>query len=373
MSKNLLIYGLSENPGGVEQYILNCVKVLQGSKYNVFVLKEENREIAFKEEIIKYGGKIVELPISIKNPVYLFQRWKTIMREYDFEIAYLNYCTLYNIRVFEILKMMKIKKYIIHAHSIGLESSEKKKQLRSQKKNLKKINKSLCQYVACSKEAGDWMFGKKLRYRVIKNAIDIEQFKYCEEDRRKMRKKMGIEKKDVIIGTVGRVCDIKNSVRIVSIFNEFYKIVPNAKLIIVGNGPQKSEVEKEVEKRNLKDQTILTGAQKDISRFLQAFDYFLFPSKKEGFGIALLEAQASGLKCLTSSGVVPNEINVTGNVEFKSLNDSDREWAKKMYQSISDGYERKNCVEIIKQSGYSMETFKKQIIDILDKEFTETI
>lgn len=70
----------------------------------------------------------------------------------------------------------------------------------------------------------------------------------------------------------------------------------------------------------------LLGVRKDIPNLMKLMDVFVFPSKYEGLGIAIVEAQAAGLRCVVSDQV-PNEVNLTGNVEFLDLNKSPEYWA----------------------------------------------
>ena len=70
-------------------------------------------------------------------------------------------------------------------------------------------------------------------------------------------------------------------------------------------------------------------------------------------GIATIEAQASGLKCLLSD-TIPKEVDITGNVEFMSLGNSPREWAEKIKSMLP--YKRENTKQKIIDAGYDIKT-----------------
>lgn len=366
METGILIYGMSENRGGVERYILNCVKALEKTQYHVYVMKVIGKKLPFEEEIVKSGAKILCLPISIKDPIFLFKEWKQKLSLYNIQIAYLNLCTLENLRIFNILKHFRIKNIIVHAHSSGLEENYSINVQKKLVRNYKKVKNYGCKMLACSKEAGEWMFGKKEKFAVIKNCIELSDYEFSEAIRQLKRQELGITS-DFVLGTVGRLCDIKNSKRIVEIFFEFHNLYRNSKLIIVGDGPDKEIIIQKIKELGIEEQVLLIGVQENVSAYLQAFDYFILPSKKEGFSFALLEAQATGLRCITSFGKVPKMVNVTGNVKYKSLQDDNLSWAKEIFRAANDiSYIREDKTKEIETAGYSLKSMQDNLVNILN-------
>lgn len=110
------------------------------------------------------------------------------------------------------------------------------------------------------------------------------------------------------------------------------KGIPVKWIIIGEEGNCKNELIKRIDELNLEGDIIYYGRSSHINKWLMAFDCFVMPSIYEGFGIAALEAQASGLQCFLSDKI-PKEIAVTDQVDFLSINNSDI-WI----QRISDYY-----------------------------------
>jgi len=75
----------------------------------------------------------------------------------------------------------------------------------------------------------------------------------------------------------------------------------NAHLLLLGDGPQRSELERVVRRDSLADRVLFRGVVEDVAPYLRACDIFAFPSKGEGIPNALLEAMASGLPCVASA------------------------------------------------------------------------
>lgn len=130
--------------------------------------------------------------------------------------------------------------------------------------------------------------GYKKDIRVIHLGIEINNEFYKKED-------FGLKESDFVIGTVMRLERVKNPLFLVETFSFIEKKEKNAKLIIVGDGSLREEVEKKIEELSLKDKIILLGFRDDVRKIYGIFDIFVLPSLKEGFSIVTLEAMSSSL------------------------------------------------------------------------------
>lgn len=183
-------------------------------------------------------------------------------------------------------------------------------------------------YFACSELAGKWLYGDKIikssRFTVLRNAINIEKFLFSQQIRNQVRKELGINKQ-YVIGHVGRFHDSKNHIFLVDIFHEISKIKKDVKLLLVGDGENRQKVMEKIDDLNLAEKVILTGVRNDVNRLMMAMDIFVFPSKYEGLGMVLIEAQYCGLKCVVSD-IIPKEAFVSDNIESVDLSDDIEKW-----------------------------------------------
>ena len=215
--------------------------------------------------------------------------------------------------LFCIAKKNGVKIRIAHSHNSGMENTLKG----FIKGILIRPYKYLSTHrFACSNSAGKFLFGKK-NFIVIENAIKLEKFLYNLETRCKVRKELKLQNK-FVIGHVGRFCEQKNHNFLIDVFEKVYSINNNSILILIGEGELKEKIQKKVNALNLKDNVMFLGNRRDVDELYQAMDCFVFPSKSEGFGIVLLEAQASGLNVVTSNGV-PEEVVVTPNIKLLDM------------------------------------------------------
>ena len=127
---------------------------------------------------------------------------------------------------------------------------------------------------------------------------------------------------------------------------------------------KKRKIKQKVKDLKIEDKVIFLGLRKDIPELLQAMDIFVFPSLYEGLGISVLEAQASGLYCICSTGV-PNMAKISDNFERIDLKQSIDTWCgvvknvfnehiNRLDVSLDDKYDVKNCSALL-ASLYSVE------------------
>ena len=169
---------------------------------------------------------------------------------------------------------------------------------------------------ACSSQAAVCAFGEKIlnrkKYKLILNAIDTDKYKFSLEEREKIRREFNI-KDELLLGDIGRLDNNKNQIFAIKILQSLIKDIPCAKLLLVGDGEDRQMLENYVRRNALHNNVIFTGSRSDIPSLLSAMDYFVFPSKFEGFGIALIEAQANDLCCMCYK-TLPKEVFVNDNI-----------------------------------------------------------
>ena len=142
--------------------------------------------------------------------------------------------------------------------------------------------------------------------RVIYNFIDEET--YVPVEAGTLKSELGIRENEKVIIHISNFRDVKNIPDIVKSFHEITKTV-DAKLLLVGEGPEKENIIKIVDDLKLQDKVIFTGKRNDMSELLAISDVMFHLSKKEAFGLVLLEALACGVPSIaTNVGGIPEVI-----------------------------------------------------------------
>ena len=169
------------------------------------------------------------------------------------------------------------------------------------------------------------------RAAVIPDGIDCARFAFDPLERERVRQEYGLTDR-FVIGHVGHFNPAKNHEKILAVFREVCRRRENASLLLVGEGELEADIRNRAAEMGILEKVVFAGAHKNVERYYQAMDVFLFPSRYEGFGMAMVEAQASGLACLASE-VVPRETNVDGRAVYLSLEEKDSIWADRLLQA----------------------------------------
>ena len=159
---------------------------------------------------------------------------------------------------------------------------------------------------------------------VINNGIDTSLFKYDIQKRRETREKLGIAEDMFCVGHVGRIEPEKNHTFLLEVFCIIRKH-RKSKLVLVGSGSLEEEIKSGAEELGIKNDVLFLGSLTDISSLYHAFDVLVMPSLAEGFGLAAVEAQCSGLGCVLSEHF-PEIVKCSESVRFLSLGDANL-WA----------------------------------------------
>lgn len=160
---------------------------------------------------------------------------------------------------------------------------------------------------------------------VLGNGIDVSEYKEKLGNLESLKNELNLIDKKVI-GHVGRFNTQKNHTFLIDIFSEVSKKDPSAVLVLVGDGDLRSDIEHKVNQLNLSNKVRFLGIRKDVKELLQVMDVFVFPSLHEGFPITLLEAQATGVKCVISDAIDPDVVLNPQTLVF-SLSSSAQDWA----------------------------------------------
>ena len=151
---------------------------------------------------------------------------------------------------------------------------------------------------ACSRTAGSWLYGEK-PFRVFNNAIELDRFTYDAAKRKAVRQELGLGD-ELVLGHVGRFCYAKNHEFLLDVMAEVCKQRPDAVLLLIGEGENEAAARRKAEALGLQRNVRFLGRQSDPAKFYQAMDAFVLPSRYEGLGIVLIEAQAAALPVICS-------------------------------------------------------------------------
>lgn len=331
MKKKVIIFCDYFGNGGIERVASYIKNNINKEKYSVEILSTIYDSQIYNEEVIQITNA------KNRNPIYRFIKTITNIRKFtaDADIVHINMHSPIGLFYAFLLKK-RINKIIVHAHNSNFDRDFLKIKLLISNIFKFLFNSSQYVYIACSKQASQFCFGKKVKSKILHNELDIERYIFNEKKRKETRLKYNIKDNEIVVGNIGRLSKQKNQGILIDIFAEFRNFYPNAKLILIGEGKEEKNIRKSIVKKNIEKSVIMINNVKDIENMYQTFDFYVAPSRFEGYGNTIYEAILSSLLCLVSENVCKNFNNK--NLISINLNKPALYWATKMKENV--GYNR---------------------------------
>lgn len=352
----ILMIGFSPNKGGVESYITNLCGQLP-----------KEYEVIYRLPHMELDGKVWDCPPNRHNYIRYWKFWTRFFKENHFDVLYYNTCDIVSIDMLRFAKAEKIPVRIIHSHNTDNQVKMTAFHRLTERINRSELHGYATHLFACSKAAGNWMFGNR-RFTIIKNGISLKKYAFSVASRTSCRAE--IRSNDAtIIGCVGRLDPQKNPLFAVEIARQLCLLDSNVHVVFIGDGELRTQVADAIENAHLTERVHLLGARDDVNQWYSAFDCLMMPSLFEGLPFVLVEAQAAGLPCVVSAEV-SLDANITGLVEYVPLRESAREWAQIILRACQKP--RQDVSQKLIEAGYSIEDTAKEVTAIIESAFEET-
>lgn len=315
------------NRGGVEAMVMNYYRAMDRRKVQFDFFVDEDSSFPQRAELEQMGARMFLLP-----PYKQMHRWLPALTGYLRQNRYrVVHCHLNTMNVFPLFAAWcaRVPVRICHNHSTAHRGEGKKTVMKYLLRPFDTLFATDC--YACSKEAGQWMFGRRRMEKnavtVVPNAICCERFCYSDTKRTECRGALGIAPDRFVLGHVGRLAYTKNHAFLLQVFERLLDRRPDALLLLVGEGELRPEIERKVTEMGLADRVIFAGAHADVAPFYCAMDAICVPSLYEGFLLAALEAQACQLPGVYSTAA-SQEAMVSPLAVRMSLSESPASWAE---------------------------------------------
>lgn len=350
--------------GGAETMIMNLYRAVDRSEVQFDFLVHETRECDYDQEIEQLGGKIFRLPrFTGVNLV----RYRSLCRAFfsahpEIAIVHGHIGSSAAIYLAEAKRAGKVSIAHSHAQNFLLGPSGWAFRLASYP------TRYVADYfMACSHEAGIDRFGLRVvegdRFMVLNNGIDLTRYR-CDESRHQAAKRALDVTGRPVFGHVGRLAEEKNHRFLFQAFTGVREHLPDAVLLLAGRGPLEQELKECANDLGIANAVRFLGVRDDVPVLLRAMDVFVFPSIKEGLPVAAIEAQASGLPCLISTGV-PEHANASLLCERMSLEEGAENWADKMIEMyrLSQQTSRTDKVDEVRAGGFDIADSARVLTD----------
>ena len=359
------------NRGGAEVMLMDVFRNMTNDfQFNFLVnykVKSGIVEGDFDAEIINKGGEINHIPAQWDiGPIAYLKAFKTFCKTQGLpDIVHIHMNAKSGV-IAMAAKKAGVKTVIVHSHADLKFRGHIVSRLAGtielffQKRLMSKYGDC---FWGCSDEANRSLFLKHLltkdKSAIINNAIAVEVFQNIDEEKNKcLKSKFKITDNTIVLGNIGRVVRHKNVDFIIEVLNELNKKGIDFSFVFAGRDEQPDylkEIFQKAEAYNILDRIHFLNVRKDIPELMNAFDAFIGPALKEGFGLVAVEAQAAGTPCLLYEGF-PKTVDMDlGLVNFLSSFEVS-EWVDRIVNLPSRLNDKVKIYRKIREKGFDVQS-----------------
>lgn len=330
------------NRGGAETFIMRVYRHIDRGKVQFDFAVHSPQPGHYDDEIRGLGGRIFVLPRPdpLRLPAYV-QALKRLLGQEGPFIAVHSHVHFYSGIPLVAARLARVPLRIAHSHNTGDGKGQALPRRIYRRWMRRLIFRNATHLLGCSRSACAALYGPECwqddRVRVLHYCVELAPLESLPQDKKALRARVGLPGEGRLIGHVGRFDTQKNHRFLVEVFEALASRLPDARLILVGDGPLRPEIERLVASRGLQDRVSFLGVRADVPEIMGCLDVLLFPSLYEGLGLVLVEAQASAVPCVISD-VVPEEADVVAPlIRRLSLSQPPSVWAEAVMEMQRKG------------------------------------
>jgi len=313
---------------GTETWLLQVARRLDRAAVAMDFLVHGNEEGEYERELRDLGCGIVRTPMPVDLPAYARSLGAALDRgRYDVVHSHLQHFS--GLTTF-VAWRHGVETRIVHSHLDTPPGPGRSLKAPYEWAMSRLIRRYATHRIGVSHRAAIALFGADWpvlpNTAVLSCGIDLAPFMTAANPA--LRQSLGLGAEALVMGHVGRFVDQKNHELVVAVAAEVMKENPYARLLLVGEGPLQPRIEERCTALGIRERTVFAGSRPDVPELLKsAIDVLVFPSRYEGLGLAVVEAQAAGIPSVISD-VVPPEVEVLPElIHWQSLEDAPAAWA----------------------------------------------
>lgn len=303
------------------------------------------------------GNKIVKQFVCINN-------LRRLIRDGGYDCVHIHSDVAYKLLVYGLAaRLAGVQKRILHSHAAGVDGSHRRMKELFHKCSRRFLKYLATDYLSCSDLATQWMFPNvdSAQVQRVNNGVDLDKFRFDPVKRVRIRQALEL-KDEFLIGHVGRFAYQKNHDYLIDLFAAVRTQIPNAKLLLVGEGDLKQEVRQKVARLGLSGSVIFYGISYDVQELFQAMDVCILPSHFEGLPIVGVEAQAAGLPVIFSDQIT-KEAQLIDEVSYLPITpEAIPVWCRKLIQV--SGLERRDTYQELTEKGFRIQDTVNQLLSL---------
>lgn len=357
------------NRGGAETWLMHVLRHVDRRQFHMDFLVHTTDPCVYDDEIRALGSEVIPC-LRPSRPWMYARNFRRILREhgpYDVVHSHVHH---FSGLVLKLAEAAGVPGRIAHSHNDTSSADRRTGLLRRAylTQTAHWIRKHATAGVAASRKAAEALYGKDWqtdpRWSVLHCGVDLDPFREP-VDREAVRAELGIPGDALVVGHAGRFFSQKNHRFLVEIAASLFRREPGARLLLIGDGPDRAEIEGRVAQRGIADRVIFAGLRPDVPRLmLGAMDVFVMPSLYEGLPLVGIEAQAAGLPCILSD-VITDELDAGQTLVVRlGLDAEPARWAAAILDAANRRIDARAGVEALTGSTFDIRASAAALCDL---------
>jgi glycosyltransferase involved in cell wall biosynthesis len=364
------------NPGGVETWLMHVLRNIDRSQFQVDFCVFGSGPGLYAAEVERLGSTVWRCRMS-GNLWSFSRRFQHILRAGKYDVVH-SHVHFFSGSVLRWAKAQNIPVRIAHSHNThdGRSDVLMRRYYRQLMKSW--IDRCATHGLAASRSSASALFGENWehddRFCILHCAIDLHPFQEP-ADRESVRRALGLPTDAPVVGHVGRFNQEKNHLFLLEVAVEVLKRRPEVHFLLVGDGPLRAATESRARLMGLAGKVHFAGIRTDVAGLMRgAMDVFVFPSLWEGLPLALIEAQAAGLRCIVSD-VCTTEVSILPDQFTQvSLSKSSDLWAANVIKALERGrISGELPVQNMAQTDFSIQQCVRTLSDLYEAAYRDRL
>lgn len=361
----VLIVAGAMDVGGIENQLMHLLRRCDKTKFQIdFTSTSPNAH--YLPEIRALGGRVHLIPrAKTQGQAAYCRALYRVMREGGYDIVH-SHELFHSGMVLFLALLAGIPHRFVHAHNWddGDGSGRKRPLHRSLYNAVMRwvIGRFATCRIACSTLAGRFLYGRR-DFHLLFNSVDTGKFLQHYHDRESGELCDGMSN----VLHVGRVTAVKNQLFLVDVAEELRRRGTDIRILCAGAGDEgyQAQVEDAIREKGLQDRIRLLGVRRDVDVLMRKSAAFVLPSKYEGMPLVLIEAQASGLPCV-SADTFSHEVDFgIGTLTWLPAGANAAAWADAIEAAVTAGRADKAAVvRAVEERGFDSDSFARKLCEL---------
>lgn len=318
------------------------------------------------DEAHALGAGVIHAPVPIGRKVTFARALRAELRKGDYQVLHCHHDLVSALYLLAACGL-QMRRKIVHVHN---EDEEVLTPSRRKQALFRAAGRRICLSLAdrlvgiSNHTLETFLSGAAYRpgqHIVHYYGVDPAPFETIREDRQSLRRRIGLPEDALILLFAGRLVHEKNPLFAVDVLAELRQLEPRAIGVFAGDGELTGAIRARAQQQGVEEAVRILGWRDDVMEIMTCSDWFILTrpdhrsKPREGFGLAIVEAQLAGLRLLLSDAIAPDPLLPTAIFRQLPLISGPKEWAQAAMELLSERPSSRDAITALSQSPMDMD------------------